>query len=91
MRDRHLHYNDTLDYVARQEKAGNAFVLRPSEPITVSRTEKDYDKLYALYQNGYEDMKRADSSSQRVLIRIGWRPLYSCDFKTKYSTCRRTT
>lgn len=59
MRDRHLHYNDTLDYVARQEKAGNAFVLRPSEPITVSRTEKDYDKLYALYQNGYEDMKRA--------------------------------
>ena len=59
MRDRHLTYNDTLDYVARQEAAGKAFVLRPSDPITVSRTEKDYEKLYALYQNGYRDMKRA--------------------------------
>lgn len=59
MRDRHFHYNDALDYVARQEQASNAFVLRPSQPITVTRTEKEYDKLYALYQNGYKDMKKA--------------------------------
>ena len=39
------------------EKEGNIFVLRP-EMKPVSRLEKDYDKLMAFYDHGYEMMKR---------------------------------
>ena len=32
---------------------GRIFVLRPPEPVTVSSMEKDADKLFALYEQGY--------------------------------------
>ena len=43
--------------LAKLEKEGNIFVLRP-EMKPVSRLEKDYDKLMAFYDHGYEMMKR---------------------------------
>ena len=36
----------------RLEARGKVFVLRPPEPVTVSRTEKDVVKLRALYAQG---------------------------------------
>ena len=55
MRDRHLAYNETLDFVAEQEKLGNTFVIRPKQKSDVSRIEKDKIKLRALYEEGYRD------------------------------------
>lgn len=50
-------YNRTEEYIEKLEKEGEIFVLRP-EMKPVSRLEKDYDKLMAFYDHGYELMKR---------------------------------
>ncbi|QNK57211.1 patatin family protein [Paenibacillus sp. PAMC21692] len=55
---RHDVYNETLAYIAEQERSGVAFVIRPSETLTVGRMERDPAKLGALYEQGYEDAKR---------------------------------
>lgn len=54
---RHEIYNDTLSYIEEQEKSGHAFVIRPSQPLSVGRMERDQAKLEALYWQGYEDAK----------------------------------
>lgn len=54
---RHLMYNRQLTLVAEQERLGNALVLRPKEPVTIGRAEKDKKKLTALYEQGYADAK----------------------------------
>lgn len=55
MEERHIHYNETLDLLTKLEKEGSVFIIRPSKPVTISRLEKNLDKLYALYQEGYND------------------------------------
>ncbi len=55
MRDRHLQYNTTMDYLKEREENGQAFVFRPTDSCGVGRIEKDVTKLHALYRAGYED------------------------------------
>ncbi len=55
MKNRHIAYNETLDYIDREEKAGNLFVIRPQKTVEVGRLEKDKDKLRTLYRQGLED------------------------------------
>jgi len=55
--DRHIRYNQTLDELTKLEKDGKVFIIRPSKPVTISRIEKNLDKLYALYTEGYQDAK----------------------------------
>lgn len=55
MENRHIRYNETLDELKRLEKAGSVYIIRPRKPVTISRLEKNLDKLYALYREGYED------------------------------------
>ena len=55
MRDRHINYNETLEYINRQQENGQAFVIRPKKCSDVGRIEKDREKLIALYQEGYQD------------------------------------
>ena len=55
MKQRHIMYNEELRLVEEQEKAGKALVIRPSEPITISRTENDPEKLEEVYQLGRKD------------------------------------
>ena len=50
-------YNKTEAYIEKLEAEGKIFVLRP-EMKPVSRLEKDYDKLMAFYQHGYELMEK---------------------------------
>lgn len=49
---RHLMYNDTLDFIAREEQAGRLFVLRPDVKPEVGRVEKDPHKLQHLHDIG---------------------------------------
>lgn len=51
---RHIIYNNTLRYIEKQEKAGNAFVIRPKEPLDVGRLENDPEKLEKAYEMGKE-------------------------------------
>lgn len=55
--NRHTHYNETLQFLDEEERAGRAFVIRAKKPSNVGRIEKDREKLEALYQIGYDDAK----------------------------------
>lgn len=55
---RHDVYNEALDYIAKREQEGAAFVIRPVETLSVGRMERDPQKLGALYKQGYDDAKR---------------------------------
>lgn len=52
MENRHIMYNETLDYIFEQEASGKLLVLRPEEPLPLSRIEKNPDKLKAAYDIG---------------------------------------
>ena len=58
MRERHIAYNSTVEYIEEQKEQGKVFVIRPKHKSDVGRVEKDKDKLTALYQEGYEDAAR---------------------------------
>ncbi len=57
METRYLHYNKTLDHLEAYQKNGLAFVIAPSKDLKIKRAEKNQNKLEALYQLGYNDMK----------------------------------
>lgn len=57
MRERHLTYNNTVQYIEEQKQKGNIFVIRPKQVSGVGRIEKDKEKLKALYEEGYRDAK----------------------------------
>lgn len=53
--ERGVKYNACLDRLAARERTGEAFVLRPIEPIVVGRMERDPVKLDVLYRQGYDE------------------------------------
>lgn len=57
MKNRHMEYNNTLDYLENQVKNGQAFVIRPKTDTGIGRIEKDPAKLRGLYEDGYRDAK----------------------------------
>lgn len=46
-------YNQSLELVAAEEKAGRAFVIAPMGDLDIGRTEKNPDKLKKAYLEGY--------------------------------------
>ena len=50
---RHIVYNQSLELIRQLEQQGKAVVIRPPQPVDISRIEKDTRKLNALYQQGY--------------------------------------
>ncbi len=52
-------YNREVDELEKLEAQGKLFVLRPPRPVTVSRTEKDVQKLQALYDEGQETCEKS--------------------------------
>lgn len=64
MAGRHTAYNRMLDYLAEQEKNGQAFVIRPQKASGVGRVEKDKEKLRLLYEEGYRE---AEQNYERLL------------------------
>ena len=53
--NRHIIYNQQLEFLAEQEKLGNVIIIRPSEKPTASRTEKDKEKILETYNLGKKD------------------------------------
>lgn len=49
---RYKMYNETLEYIEKQENSGKIFVIRPEEAIEVKRVEKDSEKLRRAYESG---------------------------------------
>ncbi|MGL5682207.1 MAG: patatin-like phospholipase family protein [Marinifilaceae bacterium] len=59
LKDRAVRYNKKLEEIEKLEEEGKVIVIRPVKPIEVSRTEKDPNKLEALYNEGYKEAQRA--------------------------------
>ena len=57
MADRYIVYNEILDFIKELEDNGDVFVIRPKKPVNIGRTEKNREKLAALYNDGYNDAK----------------------------------
>ena len=58
MARRHEVYNASTAYVRAEEAAGRAFVLAPDAPLPIKRTEKDPEKLRAVYELGRRSMEK---------------------------------
>ena len=58
MNTRFSRYNEILDYIENLEKKGEVFVIRPEEELTLGRIEKNREKLFKVYNIGYETAKR---------------------------------
>lgn len=52
-------YNELRERLQQQADAGEIFVIAPQTELHVSKTEKDKQKLYALYLQGRQDAERA--------------------------------
>lgn len=55
MERRHIVYNETMDYIARQARQGAAFVIRPRAALPIGRTDTDPERIETVYQIGRED------------------------------------
>lgn len=58
LKNRHIVYNESVHKLAELEKAGRVFVIRPSVPIEISRTEREPEKLKQVYALGRADAER---------------------------------
>lgn len=55
LQQRYIEYNRTLDRIAELEQEGSIFVIRPSQPLIIGRTEKDPETIQAIYDIGRKD------------------------------------
>ena len=67
-KNRYLNYNETLEYVEKQEKLGNLFVIRPPAPLKIGRVEKNKDVLTDVYNIGYNEAQRIMGDLKRFLV-----------------------
>lgn len=58
MEMRHFEYNRTYRKLARLQNAGEIFLIRPPEPVTVTSLEHDPKKLYDLWLVGYRQTQK---------------------------------
>ncbi len=52
MRVRHEMYNDCISYIKEKERSGELLVIRPKASLGIGRTEKNPEKLTAVYNLG---------------------------------------
>ncbi len=55
IKGRHLVYNESIGFAEELEKQNKAVIIRPKQPVEVSRFEKNPENLRKLYKKGYED------------------------------------
>lgn len=52
---RFIRYNETMDVIEEMEERNQVFVIRPRRPVAAGRIERNQQKLYGAYDQGYED------------------------------------
>lgn len=60
-------YNLDAEFLEMLAKKGGIYVIAPSEEVSVTRLEKDIEKLGNLYMLGYEDCKKQIPSIKKYL------------------------
>lgn len=69
LENRHRTYNASLDTIRDLEMIESIYVIRPKNPVTVGRIEKDTEKLKALYEEGLQAGQEHADAIQRFLIK----------------------
>ncbi len=64
---RHTGYNETMDFIDDMEQSGEAFVIRPRSDLPVGRIERSKNRLYAAYDQGYQDAAQSFDELFRYL------------------------
>ena len=54
LKNRHIDYNNSTDYIFQKEKNGELMVICPKEKIPVGKVEHDPNKLKIAYEMGRE-------------------------------------
>ncbi len=73
---RYIRYNETLDFIDTLERQDKIFIIRPRSVLPARRIERDRNRLYAAYDQGYQDA----SESYEKLCRYLTNPtIRSCD------------
>ena len=67
LRDRSAVYNRQMDEIDRDEANGAVFVIRPSEPLRIRRTEDRPEELERVYQAGRAEALRTLGALRRFL------------------------
>ena len=57
MGNRHIIYNETLDYILEKEANGELFVLRPKQALPIKKAEKNPETLKKVYEMGRKTME----------------------------------
>ncbi len=52
MKKRHRVYNRQMEEIEERERSGKSIVIRPPQPLGISRTERDPEELERVYQEG---------------------------------------
>ena len=55
LKNRSITYNKSKQYIFQKEKEGTAFVFSPKDTTTWKRTEKNFENLKKMYDEGYSD------------------------------------
>lgn len=58
MKNRHLMYNETMDYIDKCEAEKKIFVIRPAEKLQVKPAERNPEELERVYRLGREQGKK---------------------------------
>lgn len=64
-------YNNIKVHINDLEKQGRIMVIAPKTPVTVSRLEKDKEKLKKLYEDGKNDMEEKINLLERLINQEG--------------------
>ena len=67
MKTRHQRYNDALLNILRGMKDGRVLIICPKSSVKVGRLEKDPERLYELYIQGYNDAKEKSAQLHKFL------------------------
>ena len=68
--NRNIMYNKQVALVEQLEEQGGILVIRPENPITVGRMEKNTEKLLALYDEGYNCAARIKFTQSNLCTNI---------------------
>ena len=65
--NRHIIYNETLEYLKEREKQGKVFVFRPDQPLNIKKMERDPNTYDRVYNHGREHaIKRLDELKEFI-------------------------
>lgn len=65
--NRHIMYNETLDYIKKRENEGAAYVIRPEKSLEIGHVEHDADNLQRVYEIGRKTAEKHLSEIKKFL------------------------